>query len=55
MRAAVLAEYSADPKCLTEADIIIAEPTSMDEVHIPNFGPHSASIAIEHRLSLRTE
>lgn len=40
MRAAVHAEYSADPKVLAEADIIIvAVPTPVDEAHIPDFGP----------------
>jgi UDP-N-acetyl-D-glucosamine/UDP-N-acetyl-D-galactosamine dehydrogenase len=55
MRAVAHAEYFADPKCLTEADIIIAEPTSVDEPHIPNFGTNSASIITEYCLSLRTE
>ena len=40
MRAAVHAEYSADPKMLGEADvIIIAVPTPVDEAHIPDFRP----------------
>ena len=40
MQAAVFAEYSADPKILTEADIIIiAVPTPVDGAHIPDFGP----------------
>ena len=40
MRAAVHAEYSADPKVLAEADIIIvAVPTPVDEAHIPDFKP----------------
>jgi UDP-N-acetyl-D-galactosamine dehydrogenase len=40
MRAAVHAEYSADPKCLAEADIIIiAVPTPVDGAHIPDFTP----------------
>jgi UDP-N-acetyl-D-glucosamine/UDP-N-acetyl-D-galactosamine dehydrogenase len=40
MQAAVFAEYSADPKVLAEADIIIvAVPTPVDEAHIPDFGP----------------
>ena len=40
MQAAVFAEYTADPKILTEADIIIiAVPTPVDEAHIPDFGP----------------
>jgi UDP-N-acetyl-D-glucosamine/UDP-N-acetyl-D-galactosamine dehydrogenase len=40
MRAAVLAEYSADPKILSEADIIIiAVPTPVDEAHNPDFSP----------------
>ncbi len=40
MRAAVHAEYSANPKVLAEADIIvIAVPTPVDEAHIPDFGP----------------
>lgn len=40
MRAAVHAEYSADPRILAEADIIIvAVPTPVDDAHIPDFGP----------------
>ena len=40
MRAAVHAEYSADPKILGQADvIIIAVPTPVDEAHIPDFAP----------------
>jgi UDP-N-acetyl-D-galactosamine dehydrogenase len=40
MRAATYAEYTADPKSLGEADIIIvAVPTPVDEAHIPDFGP----------------
>jgi UDP-N-acetyl-D-galactosamine dehydrogenase len=40
MRAAVHAEYSADPKLLGEADIIIvAVPTPVDAAHIPDFTP----------------
>jgi UDP-N-acetyl-D-galactosamine dehydrogenase len=40
MRAAVHAEYSADPKVLGEADIIIvAVPTPVDAAHIPDFTP----------------
>lgn len=40
MRAAVFAEYSADPKVLCEADfIIIAVPTPVDEARIPDFSP----------------
>ncbi|HEY8158409.1 MAG TPA: nucleotide sugar dehydrogenase [Methylobacter sp.] len=40
MHAAVHAEYSADPKCLAEADvIIIAVPTPVDGAHIPDFTP----------------
>lgn len=39
MRAAVHAEYSADPKILAEADIIIAVPTPVDEAHSPDFSP----------------
>jgi len=40
MRAAVHAEYSADPKVLGEADIIIiAVPTPVDAAHIPDFAP----------------
>lgn len=40
MRAAVRAEYSADPKILGEADIIIvAVPTPVDEAHSPDFSP----------------
>ncbi|TWO81394.1 GDP-mannose dehydrogenase [Denitratisoma oestradiolicum] len=34
------AEYSADPTCLAEADIIIvAVPTPVDQAHIPDLGP----------------
>jgi UDP-N-acetyl-D-glucosamine/UDP-N-acetyl-D-galactosamine dehydrogenase len=40
MRAAERAEYTADPKILGEADIIIvAVPTPVDEAHIPDFSP----------------
>jgi UDP-N-acetyl-D-galactosamine dehydrogenase len=40
MAAAKFAEYTADPKLLAEADIIIvAVPTPVDEAHIPDFGP----------------
>jgi UDP-N-acetyl-D-galactosamine dehydrogenase len=40
MRAATYAEYTADPKSLGEADIIIvAVPTPVDQAHIPDFGP----------------
>jgi len=40
MRAAAHAEYTADPKFLGEADvIIIAVPTPVDEAHIPDFSP----------------
>lgn len=40
MRAAIHAEYSADPKSLAEADIIIiAVPTPVDVAHIPDFSP----------------
>ncbi|OHC71166.1 MAG: GDP-mannose dehydrogenase [Rhodocyclales bacterium GWA2_65_20] len=40
MRAAVHAEYTADPKRLGEADVIIvAVPTPVDAAHIPDLGP----------------
>ncbi|MEY4755026.1 MAG: hypothetical protein RJA44_2701 [Pseudomonadota bacterium] len=40
MRAAVHAEYSADPAVLREADyIIVAVPTPVDEARIPDFRP----------------
>lgn len=40
MQAAKYAEYSADPKVLAEADIIIvAVPTPVDDAHIPDFSP----------------
>jgi UDP-N-acetyl-D-galactosamine dehydrogenase len=40
MQAATHAEYTADPKSLGEADIIIvAVPTPVDQAHIPDFGP----------------
>jgi UDP-N-acetyl-D-galactosamine dehydrogenase len=40
MAAAKCAEYTADPKLLAEADVIIvAVPTPVDEAHIPDFGP----------------
>ena len=40
MQAATYAEYTADPKSLGEADIIIvAVPTPVDQAHIPDFGP----------------
>jgi UDP-N-acetyl-D-galactosamine dehydrogenase len=40
MRAACLAEYSADPACLREADcILVAVPTPVDAARIPDLGP----------------
>ncbi len=40
MQTAVHAEYTADPKLLAEADIIIiAVPTPVDEAHRPDFTP----------------
>jgi len=40
VKAATFAEYSSDPKCLAEADVIIvAVPTPVDEAHIPDFKP----------------
>ena len=40
MRAAIHAEYTADPEMLAEADIIIvAVPTPVDEAHRPDFSP----------------
>ena len=40
MQAAKYADYTADPKSLGEADIIIvAVPTPVDQAHIPDFGP----------------
>jgi len=40
VKAAKFAEYSSDPKCLAEADVIIvAVPTPVDEAHIPDFKP----------------
>jgi UDP-N-acetyl-D-galactosamine dehydrogenase len=40
MAAAKHAEYTADPKLLAEADVIIvAVPTPVDEAHIPDFRP----------------
>ena len=40
LRAAVHAEYTADPTRLAEADVIIvAVPTPVDEAHIPDFRP----------------
>ena len=40
MRAGINAEYTADPKKLCEADIIIvAVPTPVDVAHNPDFGP----------------
>ena len=40
LRAAVHAEYTADPGRLAEADVIIvAVPTPVDEAHIPDFRP----------------
>jgi UDP-N-acetyl-D-galactosamine dehydrogenase len=40
MRSAVYAEYSADPKILNEADIIIvAVPTPVDAAHNPDLSP----------------
>ncbi|MEY2890920.1 MAG: hypothetical protein RJA98_828 [Pseudomonadota bacterium] len=40
MKLAVHAEYTSDPKALSEADfILIAVPTPVDEAHSPDFGP----------------
>jgi UDP-N-acetyl-D-galactosamine dehydrogenase len=40
MAAATHAEYTADPKLLGEADVIlVAVPTPVDQAHIPDFGP----------------
>jgi UDP-N-acetyl-D-glucosamine/UDP-N-acetyl-D-galactosamine dehydrogenase len=40
MRSATLAEYTAEPQALAEADfIIIAVPTPVDEAHRPDFAP----------------
>ena len=40
MQASIHAEYTADPKALGEADIIIvAVPTPVDNAHIPDFTP----------------
>ena len=40
MRASKNAVFTADPKLLAEADIIIvAVPTPVDNAHIPDFGP----------------
>ncbi len=40
MALAVHAEYSHDPACLAEAEVIIvAVPTPVDEAHIPDFKP----------------
>jgi UDP-N-acetyl-D-galactosamine dehydrogenase len=40
MHSAIYAEYSADPKVLSEADfIIVAVPTPVDEAHRPDFAP----------------
>lgn len=52
MDAAIHAEYSADPKVLGEADIIIiAVPTPVDDAHIPDFSPLiSASISAGKNL-----
>ena len=40
MRLAVHAEYTTDPRVLSEADyIIVAVPTPVDQAHIPDFAP----------------
>lgn len=40
LRAAIHAEYTADPKLLAEADIIVvAVPTPVDNAHRPDFAP----------------
>ncbi|MDC8786677.1 nucleotide sugar dehydrogenase [Roseateles koreensis] len=40
MRQSPHAQYSSDPQCLAEADVIIvAVPTPVDEAHIPDFRP----------------
>ena len=55
MCAAVHAEYSADPACLREADVVlVAVPTPVDAAHIPDLGPLvGASRVIASSLSLR--
>ncbi len=52
MRRATLAEYSADPACLREADfILVAVPTPVDAARIPDLGPlKSASRMIGENL-----
>jgi UDP-N-acetyl-D-glucosamine/UDP-N-acetyl-D-galactosamine dehydrogenase len=40
MAMALQASYSADPRCLAEADyIIVAVPTPVDQAHVPDFSP----------------
>lgn len=40
MQASIYAEYSHDPTCLSEADVVIvAVPTPVDDAHIPDFLP----------------
>jgi UDP-N-acetyl-D-glucosamine/UDP-N-acetyl-D-galactosamine dehydrogenase len=44
MRGASLAEYSADPACLRDADyILVAVPTPVDGARIPDLGPLKAA------------
>jgi UDP-N-acetyl-D-galactosamine dehydrogenase len=52
MRAALYAEYSADPRILNEADVIIVGvPTPVDEAHIPDFRPLiSASCSVGQNM-----
>lgn len=52
LAAAVHAEYSSDPACLEQADmIIVAVPTPVDEAHIPDFRPLiGASISVGRNM-----
>jgi UDP-N-acetyl-D-galactosamine dehydrogenase len=52
MQAATHAQYSADPSCLAEANIIIvAVPTPVDSAHIPDFRPLiNASISVGQHM-----
>ena len=52
MQASIHAEFSSDPTCLADADIIIvAVPTPVDSAHIPDFRPLiSASVSVGRHM-----
>ncbi len=56
MRAASMATYDDDPKCLSDADfILVTVPTPVDAAHTPDFGPLiRASEAIARNMKAGT-